>query len=325
MSSGSPAGHGGGRRGVMALLEVLRAPLLLSPVSDVAAGWAVTTLALGSVSGEAGGSRGAVPTEWIAATVCGMALLGAGMAQNALLDRKDDAARKPDRPLPRGTVSVGLVTGTFAALTVGALAVALIAPGVLPVALAIVVLTAAYHTVLKPWRLPGCLTLGTLRGLDMALGATAAAGSVGALLELPWTTFSPLLACGAYALYITGASLHASTDDGPGEESWSRWGLSIDVLVLTCLGWVAASASSASPATSPATSLATALVFAFALVRLVVGWRRLPPPPLTGVALSNMYLLGAGLCLGAGQTIAGMVVLGLFVLSRRMMRVFPPS
>ena len=202
-------------------------------------------------------------------------------------------------------------------MTMGAVILGLLVPGLLPLVLAIVVLTAAYHTVLKPRRLAGCLTLGALRGLDMALGAAAAAGGVGAVLEFPGAAFSPVVVCSAYAVYIAGASLHASTDDGPGGQVWSRWGLSLDVLTLAGLGWVSSTAPGASPV--------TALVFVFAIVRLSIAWRRLPPPPLTGVALSNMYLLGAGLCLGAGQEAVAAAVLLLFVGSRRLMRVFPPS
>ena len=53
--------------------------------------------------------------------------------------------------------------------------------------------------------------------------------------------------------------------------------------------------------------------------------RRLPPPPLTGVALSNLYLVGAGLCLAGGQPGAAGLVVALFALSKRLMRIFPPS
>ena len=151
----------------------------------------------------------------------------------------------------------------------------------------------------------------------MGLGAVAAAGGLGALFDLPWAAFSPLTVCGAYAVYIAGASLHASTDDAPGGQAASRAGLSLATLMLVGLGWLASRA--------PGAAMPTAIVFGFAIVRLTVAWRRLPPPPLTGVALSNMYLLGAGVCLGAGRPMAGAVVLGLFVGSRRLMRLFPPS
>ncbi len=295
------------RTGALALLEVLRAPLLLSPVSDVVAGWSVASLATG---------RTGHGVPLVAAAACGTCLLAAGMAQNALADRADDAARKPDRPLPRGAVSARTVGVVFAALTVAALLFTAAAPGTTSTAVAIVVLTAAYHLLLKPVRVAGCLALGGLRGLDMALGAVAALGGVGPLLEVA-TPFAPLVACAGYALYVTGASLHASTDDGPGGEAWSAAGLLLASAALVGLAAIAGTSSAASVVTWP--------VFALALWRLVDGRRRLPPPALTGVALSNLVILGAGLCLGAGRVPEAALLLGLFLLSKRMLRVFPPS
>ncbi len=321
--------------GVMALLEVLRAPLLLSPCSDVLAGWALATAA-GLRAPTASGQPSSSATSLAVGLACGVLLLAAGMAQNALADRRDDEQRKPERPLPRGAVRLQTVRLTFAACTLAALGLSALAPGLPWVVASIVVLTASYHYVLKPHRLAGCLALGGLRGLDMLIGVAAAAGglavygnglvqrmSFGDLSTISASGF-PLIGCTLYGLYIASASLHASTDDAAPEHRsslrpWSTLGLSLCALCLISFGVISARAMEPSHATL------ASLLFAYALLRLVRAWQRLPPPPLTGVALSTMYLIGAGLCLGTGQLVEGALVLALFWASKRLMRVFPPS
>jgi len=297
----------------MALLELLRAPLLLTPISDVAAGWAVATALCDSPTMPPTGGE---LRPLIAASACGVFLLGAGMAQNALSDRADDSARKPSRPLPRGAITLRMAQFTFGLLTLGALAASLAAPGTLVITLAIISLTAAYHYVLKPHRVAGCLSLGVLRGLDMLLGATAATAGLQALQELPITAFSPFVICAIYALYVTGAALHASTDDEAEGGIWSRVGLTLDMLLLLALGWMATTAPGSSD---------PSLLFALAAIRLAIAWKTQPRPRVTGVALSNVYLLGAGVCYGAGDVQLGTTVLVMFLVSRLLMRRFPPS
>ena len=297
----------------MALLELLRAPLLLTPISDVAAGWAVATaLCDPPATSPAGGEL----RPLIAASACGVFLLGAGMAQNALSDRADDSARKPTRPIPRGAITPRMAQFTFGLLTLGALAASLAAPGTLVITLAIISLTAAYHYILKPSRVAGCLSLGLLRGLDMLLGATAATAGWHALQELPVTAFSPFVVCAIYALYVTGAALHASTDDETDGGLWSRAGLTLDMLLLFVLGWMV---------TTTPEGRDSLLLLALAAIRLAIAWKTQPRPRVTGVALSNIYLLGAGVCYAADDVQLGTTVLIMFLASRLLMRRFPPS
>ena len=70
--------------------------------------------------------------------------------------------------------------------------------------------------------------------LSMSLGVAAAVSAAG-------TGADPglgVLGCVLYAVYLTGASLHASTDDQPGDDDeaqrWSGFGLSLASGVL-CL------------------------------------------------------------------------------------------
>jgi len=339
------------RGGWRAWAELLRAPLLLSPVADVLAGWAlafhVVTTYPAQVRRDDSERLWSAALESLPALGCaiaaGLCLLAAGMAQNALADRDDDALRKPRRPLPSGAVSPGAVRVAWMALCAGGLLFAgSVSSIALILALSIVALSTAYHYVLKRFRVPGCLALGTLRALDLLLGYAVV--ETWFRLGFPerdmGRTFAldpdaGLAIAGLYAAFMCGASLHASTDDEPASRAGrvaSRSGLALQVGALALLMWFICSASWSHvpllarrvPAVAGAMVLAT-----WALVRLCKGWRDLPPGPLTGVMLSGLYLFDASIscvhplpALGLGT--AGLI-LALFGASRRMRRLFPPT
>ena len=291
-----------------ALAETLRAPLLLSPVADVASGWVlVTALTEQPVSD-------AQRTTVLVAAACACSLLAAGMAQNAWLDLGDDRARKPERPLPRGALSVAAVRTTWALLSLTAAGLALWRGELLPVVLGILALTAAYHLLLKRWRLAGCLALGGLRSGSMALGALAAGGAAHPEILA--------LGCGTYGLYILGASWHAAGDDQPGARGASRAGIGLCQATLVAL---AAGAWWPGLAGVSWHAAAASLLAAFAIYRLVMSARLHPPPRITGVALSGLHLFHAALATALGRPLVAAMVLVLFGASRRLLRIFPPS
>ena len=291
-------------RRARALVAVLRGPLLLSPLADSLAGW---TLA-----------RWAAPQSWslhlpdlAIAGLAGCTLLAAGMAQNALADQQDDRLRKPDRPLPQGELSPAFVAVCFWMLTLTALALAALRPSLWPGVLLIIVLTAAYHYLLKTRRFLGCLALGVLRATSMGLGVMAATGR--------WPEGAAAAGCAAYGLYIMGASLHASTDDEPDAGPLSALGLGLSHLVMAGLaGWLITQPLDGADWLGPA-------LLIWAMARLIVAARLLPPPAVTGTALSGLHLLHGGLAAGLGQPLVAGGILALFAISRWLMRFFPPS
>ncbi|MCB9899155.1 MAG: UbiA family prenyltransferase [Planctomycetes bacterium] len=312
-----------------ALLEVLRAPLLLSPVADVSAGFALAVAADGVREQPAGDGLALL----LPACAVGVLLLGAGMAQNALADAEDDRLRKPTRPLPRGDIGPVAVGLTFIALTGAALTLARRESHLLPAALSIVLLTVAYHAMLKRRRVLGCLTLGALRALDMGLGVLAAQAAGDALLrpipqpELLWTGLgeasAPLLACAAYGLYVFGASLHASTDDEPDARAQpaSRAGLALCSAVLAG----GAAALAVLPPMPWLPRLGGAVLLLLALARLLLAMRTRPAPAVTGAALSNVSLTGAALCFASARFDLAALALLCFLGGRALLRAFPPS
>ncbi len=305
--------------------EVLRAPLLLSAAADVLAG---ACLALGAPASGTAATDVLVPL--LAAVLIGTCLLAAGMAQNARVDLEDDRTAKPERPLPRGALGPGAVRAAqYQLWGLALLVAAVLGRPVLALVALMILLTGGYHLALKRHRLAGCLALGSLRGLDVLLGAVAVThwtgtGGAGPLLDaaarLPWAAL--------YALFMTGASLHASTDDEPVGSRWSAAGLSASAAALACLG-AAALARQPSPGAAPWMAGLAVVCLAAALARLLRAWRSLPAPVITGVALSSLYLVDAAACFASGAMplapAAGLVVLALFAASRRLLRSFPPT
>lgn len=298
--------------------QVLRAPLLLSPIADVSAGAFVAAAALDGAG---------VPVPRLAAAVgAGICLLAAGMAANAWFDRDEDRRLKPGRPLPRGAVSERAVLGAALVAWMAGLALARRA-GLLPfaTALAIVLVTLVYHVVLKRRAVAGSLALGSARALDLCLGAGVVV-SAGAIDEPTARAAGGLVlrVAALYGLYVTGAALHASTDDRAERSSLSPTGLGLACAVLVAglaFGLRAAVIDGPSPH-----RVAALLLLAWALLRLLRAWRRAPPPAVTGVALSNLYPLGAALVLLSGAAwAAAALILGAFALGRLALRVVPPS
>lgn len=326
----------GGR--LRAWAELLRAPLLLSPAADVLAGWSVAAARL-AANNSLGDSAGPAPFADIlreallplgVAATTGTLLLAGGMILNGVVDVAEDRQRKPDRPLARG--AIGLSAAATAATGCLVLAI-LLAWLLLPAALSIVAwmagLIVAYHVGLKRLRLPGCVALGAIRGLDVWLGAVALrsisdarADDIALLNEDPVRGATTLGIAKIYAAYMFAASLFASTDDEPGEATWSTPGLLLAILCLLLLLPPLLFAGQAS------TLLALAAVTA-ALWRIIHAASRRPRPATTGALLSGLYLFHAAACFatdwGTLSLAAGSSCLLLFAASRLLLRAFPPT
>jgi len=331
--------------------ELLRAPLLLSPAADVLAGWSVA-FGAGAGYGRVFANRiigedarvvdapGIAVAGWdvlLRTVLVGTCLLAAGMAQNGAADAAEDRRTRPGRPIPRGALGLAAAHAAWVGLTLAALGVATtLGPEVLQAAVAIAVLTAAYHLGLKRWRVAGCLALGTARGLDLALGGlalvhasrTAPADSL--LARFSHSNLDDLqFVVPAYAAYMACASLHASTDDEPAtSRGWSRAGLGAGALVLAGLAALALHAMLRDGLPWPHRLVAPALLL-LALARLLQAWRSRPAPAVTGVALSNLYLLDAAIVALAAHVAFALggaaLILLLFGASRLLLRGFPPT
>jgi 4-hydroxybenzoate polyprenyltransferase len=173
-------------------LRLLRIGTLFSPAADVIASWCVAGLPWTSAA--------------LAAALASVCLYAAGMVWNDIADRRLDAVQRPERPLPRGDVSLS------AAIVLG---VVLLAFGlwVSPCRVhhgVIAALVLAYDLLGKRIDWLGALGMGLLRGLNLATALSYGGESVAA----PART-GLLVASGCYGLYIVAVTILGIFEDTP--------------------------------------------------------------------------------------------------------------
>ena len=109
---------------LLALLQLIRLPNVLTAAADSLAGWLL-----------GGGSLGEA-ARWVPLTVASMLLYAAGMALNDVFDTEIDRRERPGRPIPSGRFSrvlagwlgaAGLVLGPLAAWLSGSPASVIVA------------------------------------------------------------------------------------------------------------------------------------------------------------------------------------------------------
>jgi 4-hydroxybenzoate polyprenyltransferase len=173
------------------VLRLLRVGTLFSPAADVVA--SLATLGL-PWNGEA-----------VAAIVASVALYAAGMVWNDVADRHLDAVQRPERPLPRGDLSLPFAVGL----------------GVLLLALGICVspcrghhgliaaLVLAYDFGSKRVLWFGALIMGSLRALNLGTALAMADDGPHELLV------AARVACGCYGVYITAVTVLGIFEDTP--------------------------------------------------------------------------------------------------------------
>lgn len=198
-----------------AILQLLRLPTVFTAMADIFLGYVLT-------------HRGLEPWPQFAGLLvasCGLYL--AGMVFNDIFDRAQDAAERPNRPLPSGRVSLrtAILLGV-GLMTAGVASAGIVGPSSLQIALLLVVAILSYDSFLK--RTPaGPLAMGTCRFLNVMLGAS----------EFPWLASTmmwarPQIACAiGLGIYIVGVTLFART-----EAKQSRRGLLAAALLVMNAG-----------------------------------------------------------------------------------------
>jgi len=282
------ANRGNGR----AVLALVRLPLLPSAASDPLAG-----AFLAAPSPPAG--------PVVAAMAAGVLLYAAGMVTNDLADLEKDRHRHPGRPLPSGRIrhrAAWLLAGILAA---SGLAAGLCAGiRVFTVACALAGAIALYNSGAKRTGLLGCAVMGSCRGLNLLLGATAA----GAPEWVPAGILAAYVAC------VTAASL--------GEDHPFRPRRFAATAPLWVIFPAAVAARAATPLLGVAAAAPLAVWLGVALARTRRGSER-EGHPLEGFtrrALAGIYLLDAGLLVGATRLAAGAGPLVLWALARLLAR-----
>lgn len=193
---------------------LVRVPNLFTAPPDVLAG-AALAVAVGEMGGSVGGAGGTIGNV-LAAAVASMLIYAAGTALNDYFDAPEDAAERPERPIPSGRISRSTAFGVgMAALAVGILAALLAGTAAAVVASLLVAAVLLYDGLLKDG-IAGAPTMGAARGLNVALGVAAVAPSRPAswLSAVPsWLLAAPV----TVALYITGVTAMAETETTGGD------------------------------------------------------------------------------------------------------------
>lgn len=139
-----------------------------------------------------------------AASVC---LYSGGLVVNDLCDAKRDRELHPNRPIPSGLVSPAFAFGLGALLLAAGISLAAwIGPRAAAIAVQVALVAIAYDALLKKWRVPGALAMGTARGLNFALGMAAG----GALFQDPKTFLAPA----GNAVFIVLVTLLSTFEEG---------------------------------------------------------------------------------------------------------------
>lgn len=175
---------------LLPVLRLLRVGTLFSPAADVVASACIAQLTW--------------DRSVAAAVVASVALYAAGMVWNDVADRREDAIQRPERPLPRGDVSLPFAIGLGTVL----LAIGL---GVSPCPLhhgLIAALVLAYDFVCKRIAALGAVVMGSLRALN--LGTALALG--GDAVPVEWRN-ALFVAAACYGLYIVAVTVLGILED----------------------------------------------------------------------------------------------------------------
>ncbi len=200
---------------LIAILQLIRLPNVLTAAADSLAGWLL-----------GGGTLGAF-TRWIPLTVASMLLYASGMALNDVFDVEIDRIERPGRPIPSGRVSraragglgaLGLLAGPLVAWVSGSPA-SLAVGGVL----ALVIL--GYDAGLKSTVL-GPAVMGACRGLNLLLGLTHAQAFGG---PVAW------LAAIMYGLFVCGITWISRSETESGKTGNLLLGLTLQDLAMVGL------------------------------------------------------------------------------------------
>jgi 4-hydroxybenzoate polyprenyltransferase len=290
-------------------LRLCRAPNVFTALSDIVAGVLIAR----------SGAFHARDLWLVAASAC---LYAAGMALNDFFDRREDAAERPERPIPSGQISAraAAVFG-FGLLALGLLATLPAGRGSSTVALALAAAILLYDSGAKSTAL-GPLVMGACRLLNVGLGLSATTDP-GPLASLPTAALALSIGLGLYTAILTSLA-RAEVDTQPPRRHTA---VVLAIGTLAVLYVVVLGAGSAAGLETPA------LVFyAFLLVH---GAKTFAPVASVAEATTVRRTIGGGILLmsaidaaavaSLGHSLAAVAVLAMAVPAQLLRRRFAMS
>lgn len=158
-----------------AWMQLIRPSNVLTAVSDVLAGVALSCMLLGSGL--------PVTEQLVLISLSSMLLYMGGIVFNDVFDAKLDQVERPERPIPSGRIkkSAAALLGAFA-FVLGCYLARLINQEAFYIAIAIVFMCLLYNAFAKKHFIAGPIVMGMCRGLNLLLGMAVLSGGL-----LHWT------------------------------------------------------------------------------------------------------------------------------------------
>lgn len=232
-------------------------------------------------------------------------LYSAGMVLNDVADVERDRALHPTRPLVVGEVPLARAAFLGAGMLFLALLLAMaVGFGAVFVATLIALFVILYDFVLKKARLPGCLGMGVLRGLNVLLGMSAIFDSAAPFREL---IHDPLLRAPLLmGVYVTLLTLLSTFEEGRG----ARIGVPA-VLVAVSGVPIAALLLAPQPAAAAIPAAAIALFFLWKASSAVRAFDASRTGLLVRDGVRAIPAIDGTLVLGHGSWLGGLAVMAL--------------
>ena len=304
------------------ILRLVRIANVFTALADILAGYAVVQ-----------GTLVAAP-ELIWLLLASACLYSGGIALNDRFDLEQDRRERPERPLPRGDVSLRVAHALIAMLLLGGLACAALAGKAagtgptIPLGVAVLLLAAivGYDAGLKK-TLAGPPVMGLCRGLNVLLGMSFAVGD-----GIPWELHH-LMISGAMALYVTGVTSFArrEADEQIEDRRSLTAGIGLVLAALLMLGAAYFPLTTARRTTLARPELWWLLlgVVSVPLVRrLLVTWTAPSPKRIqqsVGLAIMSIIILDASVVFLVAGTESALVTIALLAPAMLLGRYFPPS
>lgn len=265
-----------------AILQLLRLPTVFTAMADIFLGFILTHRKLDPWP------------EFVGLLMASCGLYLAGMVFNDVFDRVQDAAERPNRPIPSGRVSLrtAILLGV-GLMTAGVASAAWVGTWSLIIAVLLVAAILGYDSFLKRTPL-GPLAMGSCRFLNVMLGASASPWLASTMI---WAR--PQLACAiGLGIYIVGVTLFARTEAKQSGRAVLAAALAIMNAGLGVLAWLLLTWPAEM---EPAIPLAMIAFAAFTVNRHAIKAVLNPAPehvqPVIKLALLSLIMLDASLIL----------------------------
>jgi hypothetical protein len=223
-TSGSSPTPARGWHSVLPWLRLMRLPTVFTAMADILCGFLLTHQVTAS-------DLPATPGLWLL-LLASAGLYLSGMVLNDVFDAGLDAVERPERPIPSGRIRLSSAAFLGVALmTGGIVAAALVQTTTLWVAITIAICVLLYDGYAKATWL-GPFVMGSCRGLNILLGASATAGPF-----LSADTAHVPAALGL-TVYIIGVTIFARNEAGQASRRLMNTGIAVALCGLAIDAWM---------------------------------------------------------------------------------------